>query len=105
MVSPFRLEWPGQKILDRGVDIKSSIQDRGDRICDRHLDALLARHLEQHRGREDALCELTRRLGSMRRLTLPKRDAEREVARLRALAAQDEVAEAGQAGQRLWPCP
>jgi hypothetical protein len=69
-------EWPGQKILDRGVDIKSSIENGGDRARDRHLDALLVCHLEQHRRRESTLCEFARRLGRMRRLTFPERNAE-----------------------------
>src|SRR5262245_41425587 len=104
MVSPLCLEWPGQKILDRGVDIKSSIQDGGDGACDRHLDAFLVRQFEQYRRCEGALHKLAR-LRRLWRLTFSKREAERKVARLCAFAGEDQVAKAGQAGQRLRACP
>src|SRR5262245_65725197 len=90
MVSPLRLEWPGQKILDRSVDIKSSIKNSGDGVCDRHLDALLFRHLEQHGRRKGALRQLARRLRGMRCLSLPKRQTKGKVARLRAFARSEE---------------
>ena len=60
-----------------------------------------ARHLDQHGRREGALRELGPALRLRRRLAFAERDAEREVARLRARAGEDEVAQAGQAGQRL----
>ena len=92
----FRPERPRQQRLDRRVDAELAVEHRRDRGRDRHLDALLVRKLDQRAGGERAFGEL-----ALRRAAFAERDAEREVARLRRRAGEDEVAEPGQAGERL----
>src|SRR5258708_30223207 len=84
-----RLERPRQQAFDRGVDRYLPAQDRRHGIRYRHIDILRSRQFDQHRRGEFALRELAAR----RPFAAPERDAERKVARLRAGAAQDQVAE------------
>src|SRR5215468_5482023 len=100
--SSLRLEWPRHQAFNGRVDVRPSIEDRGDRAGDRHLDAAAARHFYQHRRGEGTFRELARGLRLGPALTLPERHPEREVTRLRARAGQDQVAESGEAGERLW---
>ena len=73
-----------------------AVDHRRDGGRDRHLDFLLACELDQRARRERALGEL-----AVLRAALAERDAEREIARLRRRAGEDEIAEPRKAGQRL----
>src|SRR6266540_1722304 len=101
MGSSLRSEWARQQRLDRRVDAELIIEHRGNRTCDRHVDAALARHLDQRRRGEGAFGELRALAREFRRLPFAERDAEREVPRLRARAGEDEIAETRETGERF----
>src|SRR3989442_12142124 len=99
--SSLRSEWARQQRLDRRVDAELVIEHRGDGAGDRHVDAALARHLDQRRRGEGAFGELRALAGEFRSLPFAERDAEREVPRLRARAGEDEIPETGETGERF----
>src|SRR5260370_813579 len=75
------------------------------RGSDRHLDVRFERQFDQRRRRERTFGEAGRGARLRGRLALPERDAEREIARLRARAGEDEIAQTGETRQGLRPCP
>src|SRR6266702_7568295 len=91
------LERPRQEPFDRGVDRALAAQDGRDGFRYRHLDVLRSCELDQHRCSGLAF----RKLAGRRLFAAAERKTERKIARLWARAGQDQIAKAGQAGERL----
>src|SRR5579872_2286577 len=95
----FSPEWANHQGFDGLVDIDAAIEHGGNRLSDRHIDAVFGCNVHQNGCRENAFRKfatatcLSKRLGQ--RAALAERDAKREIARLSARARQNQIAEAG----------
>src|SRR6185503_6228039 len=92
--SILRTERARQQAFDGVAHTHLTIENSRNRGGNRHLDALVARHLDQHRRGEGAFRQLGAGADLIRRLTFAKGAPERKVARLRARTRQNQIAEA-----------
>src|SRR5579872_6604111 len=101
--SSLRPERARHQVLDRLVDAELTLEDGGDRARDRHFYSQLLCQFHQGGSRRYALREPGLATGLRQRQGAAERHPEREIARLRARAGENEVAQARKPGQGLRP--